>query len=171
MFPKDESERSILRVLMESCWHESPEERPPFSYTLNVLELVSPLKGTPTSKRATLLQQETESLEQYIGYDTRQLFQEKDKLVDFLRRMLPGPIPFLTLNEENTEPINLESISVLVCRIQNMDDIVRSCKPVQVVAIIDFVWKAFDIIISNRKLSVMEIFSKGDEYMFGKYEN
>ena len=48
---------------LNSSNNASPDDRPPFSHLMQVLDVLTPLKGHQTEKRAKLLQHETASLE------------------------------------------------------------------------------------------------------------
>jgi len=157
LYPTDESEKTILQNLMENCWSETPDERPPFAYCLEVLELITPLKGNQTVKRSILLERETESLEQYISYDTKNIFKEKDKYNDLLARLLPLTIAQQLHEGKHIATQRYENVTVMVYRIFNFKEIMEKCDAVQSMAIVDYIHRAIDMIIQNRKFKIMEI--------------
>lgn len=158
MLPCDPAERAIMKVLMDSCWNEDPEERPPFAYLIDALELVAPLKGSHKQKRSILLERETESLEQYIAHDTKQIFNEKRKQVDLRERI---GLPFMAKPEVH------QDVTLLYCRVANANEMMQECSPVQLVSAIDYLWKSFEAILSNRKFQVSELCVQGDGFLYG----
>ena len=179
LYPSDKSESSILKMLMESCWSDSEEERPPFAYTLEILELITPLKGTPLSKRALLLERETESLERYISHDTQQIFNEQEKFRDLIHRMLPPFIatqlhsdPFSTGGEnggtDSVKPTLYNNVTVMVLKVHDLDHLVAVSNPNQLMDTISYLWKAIHVIIKSRNLKIGDMQNRGDTMMFGK---
>ena len=181
-YPSDKSESSILKMLMESCWSENEEERPPFAYTLEILELITPLKGTPLSKRALLLERETESLERYISHDTQQIFNEQEKFRDLVERMLPLFITEKLLQSSTTSlsssvndpthgaimPTLHNNATVMVLRIHDLDHLMAASSANQLIDAISYLWKAINVIIKNRNLKIGDIQNRGDTMMFGE---
>lgn len=179
-YPSDKNESSILKMLMESCWGDNEEERPPFAYTLEILELIMPLKGTPLSKRALLLERETESLERYISHDTQQIFNEQEKFRDLIHRMLP---PFIATKlhhdsfnaesehgESNSiKPTMYNNVTVMVLRVHDLDQLVKVSNPNQLIDTISYLWKAIQVIIKTRNLKIYDMQNRGDTMMFGKF--
>lgn len=169
LYPADETEKTILRTLMENCWAEEPNERPPFNYLMEILDLITPLKGSQTSKRAVLLERETESLEQYIGHDSLQILKEKEKYADLLSRVFP-PIIAEQINQCGfIKAESHDNVTVMVSRVFNFDCLLAECNPAQVVAVVDYLWRAMEVIIKNRKLNIMEINIRGDVQVLGMY--
>ncbi|XP_066915702.1 uncharacterized protein [Clytia hemisphaerica] len=166
-FPADESESSILKMLMESCWSESEVERPPFAYALEVLELITPLKGSPLLKRAILLERETESLEKYICHDTNQIFKEQDKIADLLARMLPPFLATKFLSGDPMTPTQHNNVTVLIVCVHDLDRMVTLSSPTQLVDIISYLWKTVHVIIKKCKLKINYIKNRGDTLLFG----
>jgi len=168
LYPSDDTETSILKMLMESCWGEMEGERPPFAYALEILELITPLKGSQLSKRATLLERETESLERYIGHDTQQLFREQEKINDLISRMLPNPVVAALLRDGCYKPKSHGNITIVVLRVHDLDSVVRLANASQAMDLVSYLWKAIHVIIKNRNLKVTEIQNRGDLMIFGK---
>lgn len=180
LYPSDKSESSILKMLMESCWSDSEEERPPFAYTLEILELITPLKGTPISKRALLLERETESLERYISHDTQQIFNEQEKFRDLIHRMLP---PFIAIKlhgdplsvgsedggSDSVKPTIFNNVTVMVLRVHDLDRLVAVSNPNQLMDTISYLWKAIHVIIKSRNLKIGDMQNRGDAMMFGEF--
>ena len=54
--PTEENESIAIKIMMESCWSEHIEDRPSFADILGIFEVLSPLKGSQTERRALLLQ-------------------------------------------------------------------------------------------------------------------
>ena len=163
---------------MESCWSDSEEDRPPFAYALEVLELITPLKGTPLSKRALLLERETESLERYISHDTQQIFNEQEKFRDLVDRMLP---PFIsckllssaamTGSEDGggaVMPTLYTNVTVMVLRLHDVDNLIAVSNASQLIDTISYLWKAVHVIIKSKNLKICDIQNRGDTIMFGK---
>ena len=152
---------------MESCWAENPSERPPFAYSLEILELITPLKGSQTAKRAILLQRETESLEKYIGHDTANIFQEQDKFNDLLARMLPEPVVTELNKTGSVEPKFHDNITVMVVSVANFGEIFANCTVDDAINVINHLWCAISVIKTSRKLHVTEINNRGDFMILG----
>lgn len=169
LFPSDENEMAILKMIMESCWSENPIERPPFAYSLEVLELITPLKGSHTAKRAILLERETESLEKYIGHDTMQIFREQEKFQDLLARMLPLSIASELNEKGSVKPVYHENITVMAVRVSNFGDVLSNCNTNDAIDVINYLWGAISVITKNRKLNITEINNRGDFVVLGKY--
>lgn len=168
-YPQDESEKNVLENLMESCWSEEPDDRPPFAYCLEVLEILTPLKGSQTAKRGVLLERETESLEQYISHDTRQIFKEKERLNDLISRVLPPKINEEYIRGGYVEPQYYENITIMVYRVFNFAEIIEQCEISETLLVIDYISRAASMIIQLRKLNVIEIENRGDLFILGKF--
>ena len=168
-YPQDESEKNVLENLMESCWSEEPDDRPPFAYCLEVLEILTPLKGSQTAKRGVLLERETESLEQYISHDTRQIFKEKERLNDLISRVLPPKIDEEYIRAGYVEPQYYENITIMVYRVFNFAEIIEQCEISETLSVIDYISRAASMIVQLRKLNVIEIENRGDLFILGKF--
>ena len=168
-YPQDESEKNVLENLMESCWSEEPDDRPPFGYCLEVLEILTPLKGSQTAKRGVLLERETESLEQYISHDTQQIFKEKERLNDLILRVLPPKINEEYIRGGYVEPQYYENITIMVYRVFNFAEIIEQCEISETLSVIDYISRAASMIIQLRKLNVIEIENRGDLFILGKF--
>ena len=156
-----------MTILMESCWSEDPQERPSFRYILEILEVLSPLKGSQTYKRALLLQRESESLEEYISHDTQQLFQENEKYTNLLARIIPTSIAS-TINEgKECAPKYYEHATLMLLKVSNIADIILASSPTEAIEVLHYVLKAITAIITHRKFNITEIFNEGDCYMIG----
>lgn len=167
-FASDDTEISIIKILMESCWAENPIERPPFAYSLEVLELITPLKGSLTAKRAVLLERETESLERYIGHYTYQIFREQENHRDLLSRVLPAHVAMELNDTGQVTPKYHESITVMALRIRNFGEILKRSNLNDALDVINYIWGAISVIAKNRKLNITEIANRGDFVLFGE---
>lgn len=167
LLPGNESERDLIRMLMETCWAERPDERPSFEFILDTLESLSPLKGSQTSKRALLLQRESESLEQYISYDTQRLFQENERYAELLSRIIPPEIA-TTLNEgKEWRPKSYDNVTLMFFKVSNISEIIVESSPQEAIESLHSVFKALTSIITQRKFIVTEVFHGGYSYMLG----
>ncbi|XP_023309722.1 atrial natriuretic peptide receptor 1 [Anoplophora glabripennis] len=153
-----------LVELMEKCWNDNPEERPPFESIR--LSLRNIMKGYCENLMDDLLrrmEQYANNLEVLVSEKTEELSQEKRRSEELLYQVLPRPVAQQLMLGEIVQPEQFESVTIYFSDIVGFTALCARSTPMQVVDFLNDLYSTFDRIIGF--YDVYKVETIGDAYM------
>jgi len=162
-WPGKYEKRKAFKKLMESCWHEDPVHRPTLRECKASLEIVEPQRGELMDHLVTMLEKYSSNLEDIVVKRTKQLTKEKQKTEDLVSRLLPKSVAEDLKQGKRVEPENFDHVTIYFSDIVGFTNIARASTPLEVVALLNDMYTAFDSISAN--YDVYKVETIGDAYM------
>ncbi|XP_056379759.1 guanylyl cyclase C isoform X1 [Hyla sarda] len=162
-------EREIeVYVLVKTCWEEDPEKRPDFKkIEITLAKIFSNFHNqTNESYMDTLLrrlQLYSKNLEHLVEERTKLYKAERDRADRLNFMLLPGPVVKSLKETGLVEPEFFEEVSIYFSDIVGFTTICKYSTPMEVVDMLNDVYKDFDRILDHH--DVYKVETIGDAYM------
>uniref|UniRef100_A0A8D8TCN0 Guanylate cyclase n=3 Tax=Cacopsylla melanoneura TaxID=428564 RepID=A0A8D8TCN0_9HEMI len=153
-----------VKILMEKCWLDSPEDRPTFE-TIKV-NIRTIMKGYCENLMDDLLrrmEQYANNLEALVEEKTDQLSQEKRRSEELLYQVLPRPVAQQLMAGDMVQPEQFECVTVYFSDIVGFTSLCAQSSPMQVVNLLNDLYSTFDRVIGA--YDVYKVETIGDAYM------
>ncbi|KAM4023315.1 LOW QUALITY PROTEIN: guanylyl cyclase C [Anomaloglossus baeobatrachus] len=155
-------------VLVKNCWEEDPEKRPDFKKVESTLaKIFSNFHAqTNESYMDTLLrrlQLYSKNLEHLVEERTQLYKAERDRADRLNFMLLPGPVVKSLKETGLVEPEFFEEVSIYFSDIVGFTTICKYSTPMEVVDMLNDVYKGFDQILDHH--DVYKVETIGDAYM------
>ncbi|XP_052770331.1 receptor-type guanylate cyclase Gyc76C-like [Mya arenaria] len=156
---------SFIIECMQTCWEESPDNRPDFR---GVRKLLDPLwrHGTRRNimdKMMAMMEKYQKNLEDIVEERTTALMEEKKKTEALLLRMLPRCVADQLKSGEAVVPECYNCVTIYFSDICGFTHLSAESTPMQVVDMLNDLYTIFDNTIRN--FDVYKIETIGDAYM------
>ncbi|KAM4722836.1 guanylyl cyclase C [Rhinophrynus dorsalis] len=162
-------EREIeVYVLVKNCWEEDPEKRPDFKKIENTLAKIFSNFHNQTNENYmdTLirrLQLYSKNLEHLVEERTQLYKAERDRADHLNYMLLPGPVVKSLKETGRVEPEFFEEVTIYFSDIVGFTTICKYSTPMEVVDMLNDVYKNFDHILDHH--DVYKVETIGDAYM------
>ncbi|CAK8676715.1 unnamed protein product [Clavelina lepadiformis] len=151
-----------LRKLVKQCWTEDPSERPTFVKIQRDIGTFQKEKNL-FDNLLLRLEQYSKRLEANVIEQTELYKQEKEKADDWLYQMLPKSVTDRLKAGREVSPQAFESVTVFFSDIVGFTALSHASQPLEVVAMLNDLYAAFDSIIDL--FDVFKVETIGDAYM------
>ncbi|KAJ1173428.1 hypothetical protein NDU88_005263 [Pleurodeles waltl] len=158
------NEELEVYLLVKSCWEEDPERRPDFKKIENTLAKI--FSQTNESYMDTLirrLQLYSRNLEHLVEERTELFKAERDRADRLNFMLLPGPVVKSLKETGRVEPELFEEVTIYFSDIVGFTTICKYSMPMEVVDMLNSVYKNFDYILDHH--DVYKVETIGDAYM------
>ena len=165
--PVDDTPETVRKLvdLMMACWSENPHGRPDFSMVRKVVHTLN--KENETSNLVDNLlkrmEQYATNLEGLVEERTQEYLAEKKKVEDLLHQLLPPSIADQLIGGNPVQAEAYDSVTIYFSDIVGFTALSSSSTPMQVVALLNDLYLAFDSVVDNYKVYKVETI--GDAYM------
>ncbi|XP_078497309.1 guanylyl cyclase C-like [Lissotriton helveticus] len=159
-----QNEELEVYLLVKSCWEEDPERRPDFKKIENTLAKI--FSQTNESYMDTLirrLQLYSRNLEHLVEERTELFKAERDRADRLNFMLLPGPVVKSLKETGRVEPELFEEVTIYFSDIVGFTTICKYSMPMEVVDMLNGVYKNFDYILDHH--DVYKVETIGDAYM------
>ncbi|XP_059175797.1 atrial natriuretic peptide receptor 1-like [Physella acuta] len=151
-------------TLMERCWAQNPDQRPPFEAVLKVITSFCGGKDVALVDRLlTRLEEYTSNLEDIVEERTQQLAIEKKKSEVLLDQILPRSVSDKLKQGEPVDPETYDMVTIYFSDIVGFTSLSASSSPLEVVGFLNALYSEFDATISL--FDVYKVETIGDAYM------
>ncbi|XP_044158338.1 heat-stable enterotoxin receptor [Bufo gargarizans] len=155
-------------ILVKNCWEEDPEKRPDFKKIESTLAKIFSNYHNQTSESYmdTLLrrlQLYSKNLEHLVEERTKLYKAERDRADRLNFMLLPGPVVKSLKETGLVEPEFFEEVSIYFSDIVGFTTICKYSTPMEVVDMLNDVYKDFDRILDHH--DVYKVETIGDAYM------
>ncbi|KIH56467.1 adenylate/guanylate cyclase catalytic domain protein [Ancylostoma duodenale] len=173
---------SLQLNLVRDCWSQNPSDRPSTEFILTQMrDMKKCWKNANLMDHVfSMLEEYTTSLELEVDDRTKELVEEKKKADILLGRMLPnrrevrkGNRTYLWPNSrqvaerlklgQTVEPEGFDSVTVFFSDVVKFTQLAAKCTPIQVVSLLNELYRSFDTIIDEH--NVYKVESIGDGYL------
>ncbi|KAG9483890.1 hypothetical protein GDO78_009680 [Eleutherodactylus coqui] len=163
-----EEQEIEVYVLVKNCWEEDPEKRPDFKKIESTLAKIFSNFHNQTSESYmdTLLrrlQLYSKNLEHLVEERTKLYKAERDRADRLNFMLLPGPVVKSLKETGLVEPEFFEEVSIYFSDIVGFTTICKYSTPMEVVDMLNDVYKDFDRILDHH--DVYKVETIGDAYM------
>uniref|UniRef100_A0A914KGI9 guanylate cyclase n=1 Tax=Meloidogyne incognita TaxID=6306 RepID=A0A914KGI9_MELIC len=165
--PVDDTPETVKKLieLMMACWSESPSGRPDFSTIRKVVHTLN--KENETSNLVDNLlkrmEQYATNLEGLVEERTQEYLGEKKKVEELLHQLLPPSIADQLIGGNPVQAEAYDSVTIYFSDIVGFTALSALSTPMQVVALLNDLYLAFDSVVDNFKVYKVETI--GDAYM------
>ncbi|KAL7074753.1 hypothetical protein ACQ4LE_006115 [Meloidogyne hapla] len=165
--PVDDTPETVKKLieLMMACWSESPSGRPDFSTIRKVVHTLN--KENETSNLVDNLlkrmEQYATNLEGLVEERTQEYLGEKKKVEELLHQLLPPSIADQLIAGNPVQAEAYDSVTIYFSDIVGFTALSALSTPMQVVALLNDLYLAFDSVVDNFKVYKVETI--GDAYM------
>ncbi|KAL3858495.1 hypothetical protein ACJMK2_013083 [Sinanodonta woodiana] len=150
--------------LMELCWMENPNDRPPFSTIKTFMKSkFQDVDRNIVDVMIKRLEKYANNLEELVEHRTQELLKEKKKTDTLLYRMLPPSVADKLKCGEAVLPTLYESVTVYFSDIVGFTTIAGMSTPFQVVSLLNDLYSLFDNIIDQ--FDAYKVETIGDAYL------
>ncbi|TKR95254.1 hypothetical protein L596_009447 [Steinernema carpocapsae] len=160
-----EVEMPKLIELMESCWFETPTERPDFGMIRRVVRSLN--KDNETSNLVDNLLKRMEiyanNLEGLVEERTQEYLAEKKKVEELLHQLLPPSVADQLIMGQAVQAETYPCVTIYFSDIVGFTALSSKSTPMQVVTLLNDLYLAFDGVVDNFKVYKVETI--GDAYM------
>ncbi|CAL1543500.1 unnamed protein product, partial [Lymnaea stagnalis] len=161
---QDASVQDSYIALMERCWSQVPELRPPFDIVLKVINTFSGGKDVALVDRLLArLEEYTSNLEELVEERTQQLALEKKKSELLLDEILPRSVSEKLKQGQPIDPETYDMVTIYFSDIVGFTSLSAGSSPLEVVALLNALYSEFDGAIEN--FDVYKVETIGDAYM------
>ncbi|KAK0422575.1 hypothetical protein QR680_007644 [Steinernema hermaphroditum] len=161
----EELEMPKLLELMESCWFETPQDRPDFSMIRRVVRSLN--KDNETSNLVDNLLKRMEmyanNLEGLVEERTQEYLAEKKKVEDLLHQLLPPSVADQLIMGQAVQAESYNCVTIYFSDIVGFTALSSKSTPMQVVTLLNDLYLAFDGVVDN--FQVYKVETIGDAYM------
>ncbi|XP_066530236.1 guanylyl cyclase C isoform X2 [Hoplias malabaricus] len=162
-------EREVeLYVLIKNCWDEDPEKRPDFKKVENTLgkifsNLNNQANASYMDNLIRRLQMYSRNLEHLVEERTALYKAERDRADQLNFMLLPGPVVRSLKETGCVEPELFDEVTIYFSDIVGFTTICHHSTPMEVVDMLNDMYKNFDSILDNH--DVYKVETIGDAYM------
>ncbi|XP_036420024.1 heat-stable enterotoxin receptor-like [Colossoma macropomum] len=155
-------------VLIKSCWDEDPEKRPDFKKIENILgkifsNLNNQANASYMDNLIRRLQMYSRNLEHLVEERTALYKAERDRADQLNFMLLPGPVVRSLKETGRVEPELFDEVTIYFSDIVGFTTICHHSTPMEVVDMLNDMYKNFDSILDNH--DVYKVETIGDAYM------
>ncbi|XP_076863972.1 guanylyl cyclase C [Brachyhypopomus gauderio] len=157
-----------LYVLIKNCWDEDPEKRPDFKKIESVLgkifsNLHDQANASYMDNLIRRLQMYSRNLEHLVEERTALYKAERDRADQLNFMLLPGPVVRSLKETGRVEPELFDEVTIYFSDIVGFTTICHHSTPMEVVDMLNDMYKSFDSILDNH--DVYKVETIGDAYM------
>ncbi|ELU05459.1 hypothetical protein CAPTEDRAFT_119985 [Capitella teleta] len=149
--------------LMEECWNEDPNARPPFKKIKKIIKRSTGKNINIVDTMIQRLEKYATNLEELVQARTSELEHEKKKTDRLLYRMLPPSIAEVLKQGHSIEPEMFQSVTIYFSDIVQFTLLCSESSAVEVVTLLGDLYSLFDAIIAD--YDVYKVETIGDAYM------
>ncbi|XP_074175093.1 atrial natriuretic peptide receptor 1 isoform X2 [Rhinolophus sinicus] len=153
-----------LGHLMQWCWAEDPQERPPFQQIRLVLRRFNREHSTNIlDNLLSRMEQYANNLEELVEERTQAYLEEKRKAEALLYQILPHSVAEQLKRGETVQAEAFDSVTIYFSDIVGFTALSAESTPMQVVTLLNDLYTCFDAVIDN--FDVYKVETIGDAYM------
>eukprot|EP00795_Rhopilema_esculentum_P006236 gene6236-11647_t len=150
--------------LMQTCWDESPLQRPTFEAVKGKIRQIHGGKqGNLVDNMVGMLEKYANNLEDLVEERTQQLAAEKQKTDELLYKMLPKSIAEQLKQGHSVTAESFESVTIFFSDIVGFTSLASKSTPMQVVDMLNDLYTCFDRVVDVH--DVYKVETIGDAYM------
>ncbi|CAM9749085.1 unnamed protein product [Lampetra planeri] len=157
-----------LCAMITDCWEEVPDKRPDFRKIEGILRRISMCihKGKAESYVDSLirrLEQYSKNLERLVEERTELYKRERDRADHLNYQLLPKTVVQALKSVGSVQPELFEEVTIYFSDIVGFTTICKHCEPMEVVCLLNDLYKEFDSIVDSH--DVYKVETIGDAYM------
>ncbi|XP_023615076.1 atrial natriuretic peptide receptor 1 [Myotis lucifugus] len=153
-----------LGHLMQRCWAEDPQERPPFQQIRTMLRKFNRENSSNIlDNLLSRMEQYANNLEELVEERTQAYLEEKRKAEALLYQILPHSVAEQLKRGETVEAEAFDSVTIYFSDIVGFTALSAESTPMQVVTLLNDLYTCFDAVIDN--FDVYKVETIGDAYM------
>ncbi|KAG8519991.1 Atrial natriuretic peptide receptor 1 [Galemys pyrenaicus] len=153
-----------LGQLMQRCWAEDPQERPPFHQIRLMLRKFNRENSSNIlDNLLSRMEQYANNLEELVEERTQAYLDEKRKAEALLYQILPHSVAEQLKRGETVQAEAFDSVTIYFSDIVGFTALSAESTPMQVVTLLNDLYTCFDAVIDN--FDVYKVETIGDAYM------
>uniref|UniRef100_H0W391 Guanylate cyclase n=1 Tax=Cavia porcellus TaxID=10141 RepID=H0W391_CAVPO len=153
-----------LGQLMQRCWAEDPQERPPFQQIrLTLRKFNREHSSNILDNLLSRMEQYANNLEELVEERTQAYLEEKRKAEALLYQILPHSVAEQLKRGETVQAEAFDSVTIYFSDIVGFTALSAESTPMQVVTLLNDLYTCFDAVIDN--FDVYKVETIGDAYM------
>ncbi|KAI5103340.1 guanylate cyclase 2G-like isoform X1, partial [Silurus meridionalis] len=153
-----------LITLLNACWSENPDKRPPFTSIRRSLRNISPdSHANILDNMVNKLEKYANHLEEVVEERTNQLTAERNRADKLLSSMLPRYIADQLMSGKPVEPMSYDLVTIFFSDIVGFTTMCSVSSALEVVTLLNDLYSLFDDII--KLYDVYKVETIGDAYM------
>ncbi|XP_030680337.1 atrial natriuretic peptide receptor 1 isoform X1 [Nomascus leucogenys] len=153
-----------LGLLMQRCWAEDPQERPPFQQIrLTLRKFNRENSSNILDNLLSRMEQYANNLEELVEERTQAYLEEKRKAEALLYQILPHSVAEQLKRGETVQAEAFDSVTIYFSDIVGFTALSAESTPMQVVTLLNDLYTCFDAVIDN--FDVYKVETIGDAYM------
>ncbi|XP_047375739.1 atrial natriuretic peptide receptor 1 isoform X3 [Sciurus carolinensis] len=153
-----------LGQLMQRCWSEDPQERPPFQQIrLTLRKFNRENSSNILDNLLSRMEQYANNLEELVEERTQAYLEEKRKAEALLYQILPHSVAEQLKRGETVQAEAFDSVTIYFSDIVGFTALSAESTPMQVVTLLNDLYTCFDAVIDN--FDVYKVETIGDAYM------
>ncbi|XP_069851644.1 atrial natriuretic peptide receptor 1 isoform X3 [Dipodomys merriami] len=150
--------------LMQRCWAEDPQERPPFQQIrLTLRKFNRENSSNILDNLLSRMEQYANNLEELVEERTQAYLEEKRKAEALLYQILPHSVAEQLKRGETVQAEAFDSVTIYFSDIVGFTALSAESTPMQVVTLLNDLYTCFDAVIDN--FDVYKVETIGDAYM------
>ncbi|KAF5896503.1 guanylate cyclase 2G-like [Clarias magur] len=151
-------------TLLNACWNENPDQRPPFTSIRRNLREISPdSDANILDNMVNKLEKYANHLEEVVEERTNQLTIEKSRADKLLSSMLPRYVADQLMSGKAVEPMSYDMVTIFFSDIVGFTTMCSISSALEVVTLLNDLYSMFDEII--KLYDVYKVETIGDAYM------
>ncbi|KAM9462865.1 guanylate cyclase 2G [Clarias gariepinus] len=151
-------------TLLNACWNENPDQRPPFTSIRRRLREISPdSDANILDNMVNKLEKYANHLEEVVEERTNQLTIEKSRADKLLSSMLPRYVADQLMSGKAVEPMSYDMVTIFFSDIVGFTTMCSISSALEVVTLLNDLYSLFDEII--KLYDVYKVETIGDAYM------
>ncbi|XP_004871480.1 atrial natriuretic peptide receptor 1 [Heterocephalus glaber] len=153
-----------LGQLMQRCWAEDPQERPPFQQIrLTLRKSNREHSSNILDNLLSRMEQYANNLEELVEERTQAYLEEKHRAEALLYQILPHSVAEQLKRGETVQAEAFDSVTIYFSDIVGFTALSAESTPMQVVTLLNDLYTCFDAVIDN--FDVYKVETIGDAYM------
>uniref|UniRef100_A0A8C0NZN7 Guanylate cyclase n=1 Tax=Canis lupus familiaris TaxID=9615 RepID=A0A8C0NZN7_CANLF len=153
-----------LGQLMQRCWAEEPQERPPFQQIRLMLRKFNRESSSNIlDNLLSRMEQYANNLEELVEERTQAYLEEKRRAEALLYQILPHSVAEQLKRGETVQAEAFDSVTIYFSDIVGFTALSAQSTPMQVVTLLNDLYTCFDAVIDN--FDVYKVETIGDAYM------